>query len=291
MADRRLLLPEVKKKHHRLGRHIHHDPRSLAFRVGATATPKTVRWERHIPVFDQGDLGSCTINAGLGALGSGNLFATLPADVQAKLAAASVQTDLVQPLYREETRLDSYPGAWEPDDTGSDGLSSAKTMQKHGWISGYRHITSIGEAHAGIQEGPLIGGFSWFSGMDTPDKKGVVNPTGTVRGGHEWEIIGYDLDTDLWECVNSWSEGWGLDGHFFLSTKALTYLMSQQGDMTLFVPTTQPAPTPTPPAPVDVLAAYPRELVDRFAAHPRGWKNATAAAQALLEFEKVAFPG
>ena len=292
MADRRLLLPEVRKAHHRLGRHINHDPRSLAYRVAGTTTPKTVRWERHIPVFDQGDLGSCTINAGLGALGSGDFFATLPADVQAKLTGASVQTDLVQPLYREETRLDPYAGAWEPDDTGSDGLSSAKTMQKNGWISGYRHITSLAEFHAGIQAGPVIIGSSWFSGMDSPDKKGVVNPTGSVRGGHEYEAIGYDVDTDLVELVNSWSDSWGYGGHFFYSSKALTYLLSQQGDATSFVLNTQPAPTPTPtpPAPADVLASYPRALVDVFAAHPRGWKNATAAAEALLEFEKVAFP-
>jgi hypothetical protein len=293
MADRRLLLPEVKKKNHRLGRHINHDPRSLAFRVGATATPKTVRWERHIPVFDQGDLGSCTINALLGALGSGDFFATLPADVQAKLAAASVQTELVQPLYREETRLDSYPGAWEPDDTGSDGLSAAKTAQKHGWVSGYRHITSLGEFHAAIQAGPVILGTSWFSGMDSPTKQGVVTPTGSVRGGHEYEAIGYDADTDLVELVNSWSEAWGYGGHFFYSSKALTYLLSQQGDATTFVLNTQPAPTPTPtpPTPADVLAAYPRALVDEFAAHPRAWKTATLAAEQLKIWEQVAFPG
>jgi len=292
MADRRLLLPEVKKKNHRLGRHIHHDSRSLAYRVGATADPKTVRWERHIPVFDQGDLGSCTINAGLGVLGSGDFYATLPADVQKQLAGASVQTDLVHPLYHEETVLDPYPGTWEPDDTGSDGLSSAKTMQKHGWIAGYRHITSLGEFHAAIQAGPVIIGSSWFSGMDSPSKQGVVQPTGSVRGGHEYEAIGYDADTDLVELVNSWSESWGVGGHFFYSSKSLAFLLSQQGDATQFVLNTQPAPTPTPapPAPGDVLANYPRQLVDMFASHPRGWKIATQAANALLEWEKTAFP-
>lgn len=44
----------------RLGRHVNHDPRSLSFRVGQPARALvSVLHERLVPVFDQGDLGSC----------------------------------------------------------------------------------------------------------------------------------------------------------------------------------------------------------------------------------------
>ena len=132
------LLPEIVVPGRRLGRHVQHDPRSLAYRVGRTAEPKTVRWERRIPIFDQGNLGSCTINAQLGVLGTDPFYDLLPADVQTALHSPDVQQRLVQPLYREETKLDPFDGAWEPDDTGSDGLSAAKVAKAHGWCSGYK---------------------------------------------------------------------------------------------------------------------------------------------------------
>jgi hypothetical protein len=56
----------------RLGRHVQHDPRSLRYAHGVLPKTaiKTVDWTRRAPIFDQGQLGSCTGNAAAGLLGT-----------------------------------------------------------------------------------------------------------------------------------------------------------------------------------------------------------------------------
>jgi hypothetical protein len=80
-----------------------------------------------------------------------------------------------------------------------------------------------------------------------------VEISGQIRGGHEFEIIGYDATQGLWEAVNSWGTSYGVGGHMFFSDASFARLLSEQGDATTFVPLTQPAPiptpVPTPPAP------------------------------------------
>jgi hypothetical protein len=53
------LISEIAKDGARLGRHVEHDIRSLAFRVNTDVPIKTVQWRRHGGPFNQGNLGSC----------------------------------------------------------------------------------------------------------------------------------------------------------------------------------------------------------------------------------------
>jgi hypothetical protein len=240
-----------------LGRHVNHDPRSLAYKVVPDGTAKTVRWERETPVLDQGDLGSCTGNAAVGVLGTRPFRETL-------VATAKLDEDEAVAIYSAATRIDNYAGTYPPTDTGSDGLSVAKACQAAGLISGYTHITSLAAAKTAIQAGPFIVGTDWRSGMDTPDDQGVVKATGSVRGGHEYECIGYDAGLDLWEFVNSWGPSWGKSGHFFYTSATFSTLLKADGDGTVFVPNSQPAPQPNPPAAdlkAQVLAKL-QELID-----------------------------
>lgn len=259
MADRRLHLTESVVDDHRLGRHVNHDPRSLLYKVPETSAPESARWTRHVGPFNQGNLGSCTIQSLLGLLCTDPYWDTLPKDMQAKLADPSIQTNMVYPLYREVTRLDPFQGAWEPDDTGSDGLSAAKVGQQHGWDNGYQHITSVAAAHTAIKAGPFMSGLPWYSGMDSPDGQGIVRATGNVRGGHEWNFVGYDASSGLWECWNSWGTGFAKGGQFYVGDDDYANLLSQQGDATTLTPITAPAPTPTP-APSAADAALTKAL-------------------------------
>jgi hypothetical protein len=220
----RTLLPEIVVPGRRLGRHLNHDPRSLAYRVGRTAEPKTVRWERRIPILDQGNLGACTGFATVGVLGTEPFYSSLP------IWADTVPSALAKLIYSDATKIDPFDGAWEPDDTGSDGLSVAKVATTRALISGYQHITSIGEAHAAIQAGPFIVGSLWMSDMDSPTSEGIVTVGGQPRGGHEYECLGYDAARDLWEFANSWSIDFGDQGRFRMDTASLTWLLGQQGD-------------------------------------------------------------
>lgn len=295
MADRRVPLPAVDFPDMRLGRHVNHDPQSLRYLVApptARATPKSVKHARRVPVFNQGNLGSCTVNTLLGALGTAPYYDTLPADLKRQLASPNVQTEMVQPIYREVTRRDPFTGAWEPDDTGSDGLTNAKVAKDRGWISGYQHATSLAACHEAIQRGPIMVGTMWFNGMFYPDSRGVVTLTGAGVGGHQYVGDEYDLTNDLWWFTNSWSESWGQRGRFAMSSATFQNLLNQQGDVTSMVPVTAPAPTPTPEpdrpvspvpdAPTDPLKDFPYGALDTWAARsslswPRYQRNAAEA--------------
>jgi hypothetical protein len=238
-------IPEITVPGKPLGRRVQHDSRSLAYQVVPDGTVATVRLDRVIPVLDQGSVGSCTGNAATGALGTTPCYPTLPASVK------SLNETFALALYSAAETIDG-DGPYPPNDFGSSGLSVAKAAKNAGLISAYLHVTSIAGARTAIQQGPLLLGCSWFTSFDSPDANGLVAIAkgATVRGGHEVEAIGYDTSTDLWELVNSWSDSWGVGGHFFMSTATLTTLLADQGDMTLFVPNTTPAPAPTPvPAP------------------------------------------
>jgi hypothetical protein len=289
MADRQLPIPEVIIPDHRLGRHINHDPQSLAYKVTPRGTPTSVKWARHVGPFDQGNLGSCTIQSLLGVLASDPFWSTLPKDLQTALGRSDIQTSLAQPLYREETRLDPFKGAWEPDDTGSDGLSAAKTGKNHGWINGYLHITSLDAAWTGIKDGPFITGVMWMSGMDYPDSEGIVHATGSVRGGHEFEVAEYDASRGLWGCWNSWTASWGKGGKFYIPDEDYQTLLKMQGDATTFVPVTAPAPTPDP-TPTPTPTAFPFAQVDPWANARKPWwtKRDRVAADAYINWRKTA---
>lgn len=225
----------------RLGRNINHDPRSRAFAFPAGVVA-SVRHERRSPVLDQGDLGSCTGNAAVGALG------TDPFDTKVAL-----DETLAVKIYGMGTGLDPYPGTYPPEDTGSDGLSVAKACQKLGLISGYQHAFTLAAALTALQDYALITGVSWYSSFDDPDADGLVKLTSDayVRGGHEFEVIGCDLAKRQIECVNSWGTGWGIDGHFFIGFDDWQRLLSEDGDVTVLLPPTVPAPTPVPPVDLD----------------------------------------
>lgn len=237
----------------RLGRHVKHDPRSLAYQFDSSGiTIKSVKHTRYIPVLDQGDLGSCTGNAATGNLGTGDFYATVKDKV-------TLDENEAVTLYSAATALDSYQGTYPPTDTGSDGLSVAKAAQKAGLISGYQHITSLNDALAALQLGPIITGVNWYSTFDTPNASGVVSigKRAYVRGGHEFVLDEVNAEKKLIGATNSWSTSWGLNGRFYFSFADFERLLGEQGDATVFVKLNAPTPTPVPPTvDPDTLAAY-----------------------------------
>lgn len=249
-----IVLDETPGDGGRLGRNIEHDPRSRDFPV-AEAAPKTltsVLWTRRVPPFDQGDIGSCTGNAAAGVVATdnsvrqGKLSVVLPGAVKYfNLAAGehAVDEELAVAIYTLNTRLDSYPGAYPAQDTGSSGLAAAKSLVKLGLASGaYKHAFSLSGLTTALQQGPAMIGIPWYSGFDKPDTKtGVVKLSGTVRGGHEIEVIGWDKDTGYFTLPQSWGESWtkfvphacaGKGGYFQISTPDMTRVLKEQGDST-----------------------------------------------------------
>jgi len=272
-------IPEIVVPGRRLGRHVHHDSRSLAYLVEADGTAVSKRWQRRTPMLDQGNLGSCTGNAATGVLGTDSFYATLPGQPLDEAEAVK--------LYSAATTLDPYAGSYPPTDTGSDGLSVAKAAKAAGLISGYLHITSVAAAQTAIQAGPFIIGSDWYDGFDTPNSAGLVSISGSVRGGHEYECCGYDAGADTWELVNSWGTSYGVVGHFYYTSATLAQLLAAQGDATTFTPITAPVPVPTPvPTPDPPVVTFHAATVDwANARHTGANKAAAAAARALFTAE------
>ena len=209
----------------KLGRHVEHDERSRAWAVAEdVAAIRSVSWTRRAPIFDQGDLGSCTGNAMAGAVGTDS--------AEGEGVATLTEDDAVN-LYSLATHLDRIPGVWPPEDTGSSGLAVAKAAKKAGLIHSYRHAFSLHAALTALQHGPVIVGMAWLTGCDNPDPSGLVRYDGAVRGGHEIELLACYVDAQTVTFANSWGEGWGAAGYFSMSFDDFDRALADGGDVTV----------------------------------------------------------
>jgi len=228
---------------HRLGRHVNHDSRSRLYPFNTSGlTLVSIRHPRHIPVFDQGNLGSCTGNAGIGCLGTGIFF-------DGTGGYYSLDESGAVALYGDATKADPYEGEYPPTDTGSDGLTIAKVLTAAGEIAGYQHTFTLIDALKALTVTPFITGVNWFDGMFEPATDGRVTATGNLAGGHEFIADQLDVESERIWFTNSWGAGWGVNGRFYMNWSDYGSLLAQQGDVTIFVPVTAPAPEPIPVEP------------------------------------------
>lgn len=212
----------------RLGRHMELDARSLEHLIAQVVTPQPIKpreWPAAIPTLDQGQIGSCTGNAGTyhlaTVLGAANL-----ADVQ--LDGVGLTQGNNEPfavaLYHEATVSDSYPGTYPPDDTGSSGLGVCKALHKAGLIKRYVWGTSLNHIGLAFQRAGIIIGTPWYESWFNPDSDGFIDngdwKASGVAGGHEiygealeaWD--GGDPSKSIVRFHNSWGDGWGDHGCF-----------------------------------------------------------------------------
>jgi papain like protease len=258
-----------------LGRHVEHDSRSLNYAHGVLpkSAIKSVRWKRVIPILDQGNLGSCTGNAGTGILGTAAQgytgYSTITitktgAEASRGFFSAGVHEldeTFAKQLYSLSTKLDEISGSYPPEDTGSSGIGTCKALKALGLAAGYTHAFSIDALKSALQNSPVMVGINWYESMFDPQSDGriVVTPKSGLAGGHELEVVAYDLATQEFTLANSWGRGWGNNGYGYLTETDMSLLLSKQGDVTVPNLNTAPVPTPTPSpsgADVDVLSAY-----------------------------------
>ena len=213
-------------KLHKLGRLVNHDPRSRGFASVVMPRPLvTTIWLRQGPIFDQGDLGSCTCESMCGILN------TRPFQRNGVLYT---QSDCVD-LYSAATRLDKIAGEYPPDDTGSSGLAAAKAAHKRGWLRGYHHAFTLPQALSSLTRGPGMTGINWYDSFDAPGSNGelVISPNASIRGGHELEVSEIHVETRMIRGPNSWGDGWGNRGFWSMSWSTFDRLLSEQGDYTI----------------------------------------------------------
>lgn len=237
--------------HPLLGRHVRHDSRSRAYALRAVSGVElvAVRHEAFISVLDQ-QVGSCTGDAGVEVIYRAPYFRAgqqawfyPPTDTGATL------------LYSDATQIDPFPGAFPPEDTGSDGMSVAQVLTSRGIVTGFLHAFSLQAALQQLQLTPLMTGLVWLNSMfDTDDRwhagHVVVRRDSGIAGGHELCVDEYVPAVGSAPALvggpNSWGSSFGDHGRWYLTVDEWAWLLSQQGDVTALVPVTAPAPVPDP---------------------------------------------
>lgn len=216
----------------RHGRHIEHDPRSLEYKVfknklqelKAIVTPAgSVEWKRRSPILDQGELGSCTGNAITGLLGCEPF-------VSSSVQAVKFNENFAVNIYEKATQVDNIPGQYPPDDTGSSGLAVAKVAKRLGYITKYSWATTTSELIYALRTGPVIVGVPWYESFYEPSYSGRIHIGGSIVGGHEFLIRGYNAKKKLFIADNSWGVSWGIEGSFNFTTATWEILRKQQAD-------------------------------------------------------------
>ena len=232
---------EVEHEGMRLDRHLWLDARSLAHMIENKIEEmnhpvKTTEWERVLTILDQGKLGSCTGNAGTGALGTQPFYDAVGKPVLPKTDDEMHAEGFAVQLYEDATVIDGYPGQYPPDDTGSSGLAICKVLKTRKIIKGYHYARSAHGFLQLLQRGPVLQGMPWYNAFFQPDKNGFIDAdphwiSSGVAGGHEIEAVGVEIDKkDVFNSVitycNSWGTGWGDAGRFRMRLRTYEQLSS-----------------------------------------------------------------
>jgi len=229
-----------------LGRIVEHDERSRGYALPESdlSKLKSKRWARHVPIFDQGAIGSCTGNSMLGALGTSTHFEALKTLGKSPEYSQATAID----IYSSATKIDGFKDEYPPVDRGSSGLAVSKIAKERGWIDSYLHAFTFNAVCTALQEGPAICGIPWYNSFMNPVKGECIlkgERTKGVHAGHQILLDEIDVDNQRIWFTNSWGSLWGIGGRAYFSFDTLKELLGMQGDVTYFVPITEAGPTET----------------------------------------------
>ncbi len=195
------------------------------------------------PVYNQGQLGSCTANAIAAAIQHAEAKAGIAYGTPARLF-----------IYYNERVLEGDPetdggaqirdgiksvaslgacneDAWPYDESkvldmpgpGAFALAEQHVITKYERCNQDKH--DLMAAVAGGQ--PVIFGFTVYAAFEGPDvaRTGVLGMPAAgeaMVGGHAVCIVGYDESRSAFLCRNSWSSTWGIAGYFWMPMDYVT---------------------------------------------------------------------
>jgi hypothetical protein len=201
-----------------------------ALQAPGTALPSRKSWRIGSKALDQGSTGTCV----------GHAWRNF-------LRAQPVQTEKGGPsaydIYRSAVKVDEWSDnddeAELPDgdrhlDYGTSVRAGAKAVMELGRLKSYLWAFALQPAIEWVlTEGPVVLGTNWWSSFQTPDAEAIVQikANASVVGGHAYLWRGVDTKRGLALCSNSWGDGWGKSGDFYLPLRDLERLIADDGEV------------------------------------------------------------
>jgi C1A family cysteine protease len=196
------------------------------------------------PVYDQGELGSCTGNAIAGAIQFGRKKQKLPPDFvpsrlfiyyNERVMEGTVGVDSGA-MIRDGIKSVAKQGVCPETDwpyvikkfTKKPPASAYKTALKHRVTSYRRLVNNLNQLKGCLASGyPFVFGFTVYESFENPKvaKTGVVpmpSSSEQVLGGHAVLAVGYDDAQQRFIVRNSWGTGWALKGYYTMPYAYLT---------------------------------------------------------------------
>jgi C1A family cysteine protease len=194
------------------------------------------------PVYDQGQLGSCTANAIAGAIQFDRMKEQKLNFVPSRLfiyynervIEGTVNTDsgaMIRDGIKSVADLGDAPETDWPYDitkfTEKPSQNAYTDAKKYKVVQYQRVVRNLTQMKGCLASGyPFVFGFSVYESFESPDvaKTGQVNMPGSNEqevGGHAVVAVGYDDSQQRFIVRNSWGTDWGMAGYF---TMPYTYL-------------------------------------------------------------------
>lgn len=190
------------------------------------------------PIFDQGQLGSCTGNALAGQMGflhsDVSVFSRLFIYYGERVIEHTVNTDSGAQI-RDGIKFLANNGApsetlWPYD------IAKFKTKPKAPVfkaaipykISDYTRLVTLQDMLSCLASGmPFVFGFTVYDSFESEQvaQSGILDlpkKGEKVLGGHAVEAVGYDQTTQRFIVRNSWGTSWGQEGYFTMPFSYLT---------------------------------------------------------------------
>jgi C1A family cysteine protease len=202
------------------------------------------------PIYDQGDLGSCTAN-GIARLmefylmnknANENPKASLymPSRLFIYYYERAIEGDINADngaQIRDGIKVVYSKGVCDENIIPYDITKFAVAPSSHALqealkfkATEYKSVdnTNVMNIVSALQEGhPVVFGFTVYESFESNSVAvtGIVPMPGaneSVLGGHCCVIIGYDADAKMFKCANSWGTDWGVNGYFTIPEAYLT---------------------------------------------------------------------
>ncbi|HVQ51360.1 MAG TPA: hypothetical protein VMS92_15060 [Mycobacterium sp.] len=227
----------------RLGRIVHHDPKSRdhAFIAAAGLPTRHVRHAMNAPHVDQFFLSGCVGFSGTNMLNTAYAIRSrrkFNAVVPIGKAGSSYlgNKDGIR-NYHEATLRDPYPGKYPPDDEGSSAIGLMKWWKEVGVITSYAWTFTFDDFLTALSRQPVLCGTNWYDDMYATGPDGIIQTAASGEyGGHEYLATEIIPSKKLLGFEQSWGQhppGFGnRKGRFYMSYDlAEELIIHQQGDV------------------------------------------------------------